>query len=307
MGTVVQTPEFTGTMSRRHRLRHRLRAGARVRHLLALPSIAWTLVFFLAPLALLVVYSFGSTNPLTYQVDFGWTLSNYSGVFTDLYLSTILRSLLLSVASTFACLLIGFPVAYTIARAKGKRQVLLLLAIMIPFWTSFIVRTYGVYNLISQNGPLYQLLHSLGIVHGYINLLFTPIGVGIGIVYTYLPLMVLPLFVALERIDGSLLEAAHDLGAGPLSVMRRVIVPLALPGIIGGCMLVGIPATGEYVIPQILGGGKTLMFGNVVADQFLDIGDDPFGAAMAVVVTIVLLIVLTILRMRTSRAEAAVA
>ena len=179
--------------------------------------------------------------------------------------------------------------------------------VMIPFWTSFVVRTYGVYNVISNHGPLDQLLRSLGLVHGDIHLLFTPVGVGIGIVYTYLPLMILPLYVALERIDPALLEAAHDLGAKPWRALWRVVLPLAVPGIIAGCILVAIPATGEYVIPQILGGGKTLMFGNVISDQFLTIGDYPFGAAMAVALTIVLMIVLMVMRSRSYKAEAAVA
>jgi spermidine/putrescine transport system permease protein len=277
------------------------------RHLLAVPSVAWTVLFFLAPLGLLFVYSFGTTNLLTYQVGFGWTLSNYTGIFQKLYLDPVLRSFVLSIGATVACLLIGFPVAYTIARARGRRQALLLLAVMIPFWTSFVVRTYGIYNVISYNGPLYQLLHALGLVHGYIHLLFTPIGVGIGIVYTYLPLMILPLYVALERIDPAVLEAASDLGARPWRTLRRVTLPLAVPGIIAGCILVAIPATGEYVIPQILGGGKTLMFGNVVSDQFLSLGDYPFGSALAVALTVILMIVLTFLRSRSYKAEAALA
>ncbi len=276
------------------------------RHLLALPSLGWTMLFFLAPLALLVLYSFGTQNLLTFQVQFGWTLSNYSQVFQSLYLSTILRSLELSIGATIACLLIGFPVAYTIARAGGRRQAILLLMVMIPFWTSFVVRTYGIYNVINDNGPLYQLLHALGLVHGYLHLLFTPVGVGIGIVYTYLPLMILPLFVALERIDPLVLDAAHDLGASQLRTVRRVVIPLAMPGIIAGCILVGIPATGEYVIPQILGGGTTLMFGNVVSDQFLNLGDYPFGSAMAVSVTIFLMVVLMVLRSRGYRSERAI-
>jgi ABC-type spermidine/putrescine transport system permease subunit I len=271
---------------------------------LALPSAGWTALFFLAPLGLLVVYSFGTTNLLTFKVDFGWTLSNYGNIFQSLYLKTILRSLELSIGATLACLLIGFPVAYTIARAGGRRQTLLLLAVMIPFWTSFVVRTYGVYNVINDNGPLDQLLRSLGLVRGYIHLLFTPVGIGIGIVYTYLPLMILPLFVALERIDLGLVEAAQDLGASPWRALRRVVLPLARPGIIAGCVLVGIPATGEYVIPQILGGGKTLMFGNVVSDQFLSVGDYPFGAALAVALTIVLMVVLLVMRARADRVEA---
>jgi ABC-type spermidine/putrescine transport system permease subunit I len=273
-------------------------------HLLALPSVAWTALFFLAPLGLLLLYSFGTTNLLTFQVGFGWTTSNYSGIFQSLYLNTILRSFELSAGATLACFLIGFPVAYTISRASGRRQAILLLMVMIPFWTSFIVRTYGIYNVISDNGPLYQILHSLGLVHGYIHILFTPIGIAIGIVYTYLPLMILPLYVALERIDPALLEAAHDLGSPPTRAFRRVILPLAVPGIIAGCILVAIPATGEYVIPEILGGGKTLMFGNVVSDQFLTLGDYPFGAALAIALTVVLLAVLMVLRSRSYKAEA---
>jgi ABC-type spermidine/putrescine transport system permease subunit I len=273
------------------------------RHALALPSVGWTVLFFIAPLCLLLLYSFGTTNVLTYEVQFGWTTANYTGVFHGLYIDAILRSLLLSAAATFACLLIGFPVAYTIARARGRWQLVLLLMVMVPFWTSFVVRTYGVFNLIGDNGPLYQMLRSLGLVEGGIHLLFTPVGVAIGIVYSYLPLMVLPLYVALERIDPALLDAANDLGAPPRRVLRRVILPLAMPGIAAGCVLVGIPAVGEYVIPQILGGGKTLMIGNVVADQFLDIGNYPFGAALAIVLTVIVMLVLVVLRSRADRAE----
>jgi ABC-type spermidine/putrescine transport system permease subunit I len=267
--------------------------------------VGWTLLFFIVPLVLLFVYSFGSTNLLTYEVEFGWTTHNYTNVFQGLYLDAILRSLLLSVGATVACLIIGFPVAYTIARAKGRWQLVLLLLVMVPFWTSFVVRTYGLFNVIGDSGPLADVLTTLGLAHGQIHLLFTPLGVGIGIVYSYLPLMILPLYVALERIDPALLEAATDLGAPPRRVLRRVILPLALPGIAAGCVLVGIPATGEYVIPQILGGGKTLMVGNVIADQFLGIGDYPFGSALAIVLTVLVLFVLVVLRARSDRNAAA--
>jgi spermidine/putrescine transport system permease protein len=224
---------------------------------------------------------------LTFQVEFGWTWSNYHDIFQSLYLKTILRSLELSLGATIACLLIGFPVAYTIARVRSRWQTVLLVLVMVPFWTSFVVRTYGVYNLISDNGPL-----------GGLHLLFTNVGVGIGIVYTYLPLMILPLYVALERMDPALIEAAHDLGAPPSHVFRRIVLPLAKPGIVAGCILVGVPATGEYVIPQILGGGKTLMFGNVVSDQFLNVGNYPFGAALSVAFTLLLMIALVAVRSR---------
>jgi spermidine/putrescine transport system permease protein len=267
------------------------------RQLLALPSVGWTALFFFAPLVLLVVYSFAQTDLLTYEIRFDWTLSNYGNVFQGLYLDAIVRSLILSVGSTLACLLIGFPVAYTIARTRGRGQLILLFGVMVPFWTSFIVRTYGIFNLIGDSGPLARLLESLGIIgDDGLHLLFTPLGVAIGITYSYLPLMILPLYVALERIDPALLDAANDLGAAPHRVLRRVILPLAKPGIAAGCILVGIPATGEYVIPQILGGGKTLMIGNVVADQFLSIGDYPFGSSLAIVLTAIVMIALVLLR-----------
>jgi ABC-type spermidine/putrescine transport system permease subunit I len=267
------------------------------RQLLALPSVGWTALFFVAPLVLLVVYSFAQTDLLTYEIRYDWTLSNYGNVFQGLYLDALVRSLILSAGSTIACLIIGFPVAYTIARTKGRGQLILLFGVMVPFWTSFIVRIYGIFNLIGDSGPLARLLESLGIIgDDGLHLLFTPLGVAIGITYSYLPLMILPLYVALERIDPALLDAANDLGAAPHRVLRRVILPLAKPGIAAGCILVGIPATGEYVIPQILGGGKTLMIGNVVADQFLSIGDYPFGAALAIVLTAIVMIALLLLR-----------
>jgi spermidine/putrescine transport system permease protein len=267
------------------------------RQLLALPSVGWTALFFVAPLVLLVVYSFAQTDLLTYEIKYDWTFSNYGNVFQGLYLDAIVRSLILSAGSTIACLIIGFPVAYTIARTRGRGQLILLFGVMVPFWTSFIVRIYGIFNLIGDSGPLARLLESLGIIgDDGLHLLFTPLGVAIGITYSYLPLMILPLYVALERIDPALLDAANDLGAAPHRVLRRVILPLAKPGIAAGCILVGIPATGEYVIPQILGGGKTLMIGNVVADQFLSIGDYPFGAALAIVLTAIVMIALLLLR-----------
>jgi ABC-type spermidine/putrescine transport system permease subunit I len=280
------------TVSRRPR-----RGWRSPRQLLLLPTAGWTLALFLGPLVLLVVYSFGSIDLLTFQVHFGWTLSNYGDVFSDLYLETIGRSLLLSVGSTLGCLIIGFPLAYAISRQRGKWQVLLLIGVMVPFWTSFVVRTYGLVNLLDDNGPLANLLQWLGLVEN-MRLLYTPWSIAIGMVYTYLPLMVLPLFVALERLDPAVLHAAADLGAPPRRVFRRVVLPLAAPGIAAGCVLVGVPATGEYVVPAILGGDKTLMYGNVVANQFTGLGNYPFGAALAVTLTTLVTFVLLISRRR---------
>lgn len=280
------------TVTRRPR-----RGWRSARQLLLLPTAGWTLALFVGPLVLLLVYSFGSIDLVTFQVRFGWTLSNYGEVFSDLYLSTIGRSLLLSVGSTLGCLVIGFPLAYAISRQRGKWQVLLLIAVMVPFWTSFVVRTYGLVNLLDDNGPLADLLQWLGLVDN-LRILYTPWSIAIGMVYTYLPLMVLPLFVALERLDPAVMHAAADLGAPPRRVFRRVVLPLAAPGIAAGCVLVGVPATGEYVVPAILGGDKTLMYGNVVANQFTGLGNYPFGAALAVTLTSLVTFVLLVSRRR---------
>jgi ABC-type spermidine/putrescine transport system permease subunit I len=249
---------------------------------LAGPSFLWTLLFFLAPLAILVVYSFGQIDTITLQPYFGWTLDNYERVGEPLYRCAVARSLLLSAAATGLCLLVGYPLAYWISTLAPARQRLALLLIIVPFWTSYLVRTYAMASLLSNGGPLERVLQTLGVIDGPLNLLYSREAVAVGIVYSYLPLMVLPLYVALERIDSSLRQAASDLGAPPRRVFRRVILPLSVPGIVAGCLLVGIPATGEYVIPIILGGDKTLMFSNIISNQFFEVGDYAFGSALAV-------------------------
>jgi ABC-type spermidine/putrescine transport system permease subunit I len=278
------------------------RPGAR--DLLAAPSLLWTAAFFLAPLALLLVYSFGQIDIITFNVNWGWTLDNYHRIDDPLYLDPILRSIVLSASATLMCLVIGFPVALWASRLQGRAQTLALVAVMVPFWTSFVVRTYALVNLLSDAGPLARLLHALHLTSSLsLGIMYTPLAIAIGIVYSYLPLMILPLFVALERIDPALSEAAADLGAPRRRVFRRVVLPLAAPGIIAGCILVGIPATGEYVIPAILGGDKTLMLGNVIADQFLKVGDYPFGSALAMTLTVVLTVALIAGRGRLRRYE----
>ncbi|HYX83957.1 MAG TPA: ABC transporter permease [Gaiellales bacterium] len=263
-----------------------------LRSLLALPTIAWVLAFFAVPLGMVIVYSFATISLVTFDISFGWTLANYRQIDDPLYLHTLVRSVLLSVSTTIGCLLLGFPLAFFISRQPPRWQRLLLVLVIVPFWTSFIVRTYAIVNLLQDNGPLNDALNGLGITHGSLGLLYTPRSIAIGIVYSYLPLMVLPIYVSLERIDPALLDAAADLGASGRRVFRRVVLPLARPGIVVGCIIVGIPAMGEYVIPEILGGGKTLMLGNVITDQYLSVGDIPFGSAIAVVLMVVMAAVL---------------
>jgi spermidine/putrescine transport system permease protein len=173
--------------------------------------------------------------------------------------------------------------------------------VMVPFWTSFLVRTYAMTNMLGTGGPVDTVYGWLG--GGTLHVLYTPFAVGLGILYAYLPLMILPVFVALERIDPSLREAAFDLGANGRRTLRRVIIPLAMPGIVAGCILVGVPSTGEYVVPQILGGGKVLMYGNVVADQFQNTGDYPFGAALSASLMAVLTVVILVTRRAAARRE----
>jgi spermidine/putrescine transport system permease protein len=273
-----------GRQPHRSSARPRGRGAVRVagRAALGAPAFGWTLAFFIAPLVILALYSLGQINFYTLQLHWGWTTSNYSEIGQSLYRDAILRSLLLSATATLSCLAVGYPLAYWISRQSERRQRLFLLLLIIPFWSSFLVRTYAISSLIANGGPLESLLRTLGIISGSLNLQYTSLAVGIGIAYSYLPLMVLPLYVALERMDPVVEESARDLGARPARVFWRVTLPLSAPGVIAGCILVGIPATGEYVIPTILGGGKTLMYGNLVATQFLEVGNFPFGSALAV-------------------------
>lgn len=265
------------------------------RAILAVPTIGWVALFFAVPLALVLVYSFATISLVTFNTTFGWTWSNYRQIFDHLYLDTFVRSVVLSVSATAGCLLLGFPLAHFISRQTPRIQRLLLVLVIVPFWSSFIVRTYAIENLLGPGGPVDRLARLLGFAHGMV-LLYTPTAIGIGIVYSYLPLMVLPVYVSLERLDTALLDAAGDLGARPRRVFWRVTAPLAAPGILVGCLIVGIPAVGEYVIPEVLGGGKTLMLGNVISEQFLSVGNAPFGSAIAVVLMAVMAVALVGLR-----------
>jgi ABC-type spermidine/putrescine transport system permease subunit I len=279
-------------------------ARTALRSLLALPTVAWMLLFFVVPLGMVVVYSFASISLVTYDISFGWTLDNYREIHDPLYFDTLTRSVFLSVSTTIGCLLLGFPLAYFISRQPPRWQKVLLVLVIVPFWTSFIVRTYAIVNLLDNGGPVDDALQGLGITSGALNFMYTPKAIAVGILYSYLPLMVLPIYVSLERIDRALLDAAGDLGANARRTFRRVTLPMAMPGVAVGCVIVGIPAMGEYVIPEILGGGKTLMLGNIVTDQYLSVGDIPFGSAIAVALMAGMAIVVLAAR-RFQRVEAA--
>ncbi len=267
------------------------------------PSLLWFTAFFIAPLILVLVHSFGRMDLVTFDMRFGWNLQNYRAILDPIYFRTLMRSLALSTSTTMLCALVGLPLAYFISRQSDRGQRVLLLLVIVPFWTSFVVRIYAMVNALENAGPVDNLARTLHLVSGHIDVLYTSKGVAVGMLYSYLPLMVLPIYVALERIDPSVLDAASDLGANGWELFRRVILPLAVPGLAAGAVIVGISATGEYVIPEILGGGKTLMLGNVIADQFLNVGDYPFGSAIAVSLLLVLMVLLLLGR-GTQRMEA---
>jgi spermidine/putrescine transport system permease protein len=271
----VATPEASTK-----RWRGKIRAGAggpRYPGWLALPAVLWYALFFLGPLGIMAAYSFAEVSGYT-DVAFNWNVENYRYLWDPLYGEIFLRTLKLALIGTGVTLLVGFPFAYYLAR-YAKHKTLLLLLVIVPFWTSFLIRTYSWLIMLDPEFPLFRWL---GV--GDFELLYTTNAIYIGVAYNYLPLMVLPLYAALERMDWTLVEAAQDLGDSPLRAFVRVTLPLALPGVLAGSLLVFIPLTGEFLIPSILGGERTFYVGNLIAQQFGEARDWPFGASIAMVV-----------------------
>jgi putrescine transport system permease protein len=209
--------------------------------------------------------------------------ANYAFLFTDaLYVSSYLYSLKVAAVSTIFCLLLGYPMAYAIARSTATARNVLLMLIVLPFWTSFLLRVYAWIGLLKSNGVINNVLMSVGIIHDPLTMLQTDFAVYIGIVYSYLPFMILPLYSNLEKHDMTLIEAAADLGARPVMAFLRITLPQSLPGIIAGSLLVFIPAVGEYVIPSLLGRTDQLMIGRVLSDEFFENRDWPVASAVAI-------------------------
>ena len=257
--------------------------------------MAWYAAFFLVPLGFVVAYSLAALSGFS-DTAFVWNFDNYRALWDPLYADVFRRTAGLALFGTLTTLLIGFPFAYWIAR-YARRKTLVLLFVVIPFWTSFLIRTYAWLIILDPQFPLFRLIH--------VDLLYSRPAIYIGVAYNYLPLMVLPLYAALERIDWSLIEAAQDLGDTPLRSFRRVTLPLALPGIVAGSLLVFIPLTGEYLIPAILGGNKTSYAGSLIAQQFTEVHDWPFGSAIAVVVIAAMTVVLLVFTTFANRRAAA--
>lgn len=270
----------------------------------ALPY-AWLLVFFLAPFAIILKISIAdpivAQPPFTPFLDDGGaphiTVDNYVFLLTDkLYIVTYLKSVLMAAVATALCLLLGFPMAYGIARAEASTRNLLLLLIILPFWISFLLRVYAWMGLLNNYGVINNLLLWLGVINRPLQLIYTDLAIYIGLVYSYLPFMVLPLYATLERMDPALVEASQDLGASPSQAFRDVTWPLARPGVIAGCLLVFIPAMGEYVIPYLLGGPESLMIGRVLFDEFFVNRDWPLASSVAIVLLTLLVVPIVFLQ-----------
>lgn len=279
----------------------------------AIPYL-WLLIFFLLPFAIILKISLAdpviAQPPFTPTFDeqggLSITIDNFLFLLTDkLYAITYLKSVLLALAATVLCLLLGFPMAYGIARSAPSVRSLLLLLIVLPFWISFLLRVYAWMGLLNNYGVINNTLMWIGIIDQPIQIMYTDFAVFIGLAYSYLPFMILPMYATLERMDLDLIEAAQDLGASRTQSFWDVTWPLARPGVIAGCLLVFIPAMGEYVIPYLLGGPESLLIGRVLFDEFFVNRDWPLASSVAIVLLLLLVVPIVFMQRNEAKLEAA--
>jgi spermidine/putrescine transport system permease protein len=276
------------------------------------PALLLISIFLILPLTMIVIFSFlvpgtyggvewiFSTNAYV-QFLFEEDFLTEALVFNANYLAIFLNSLLLAIVATVLCLIIGFPTAYFIATRPEKTRTIWLFAITIPYWVNLLIRTVAMLFLIRDQGPINAILMGTGITSEPVHIAYSNFAVGLGLFYSYLPFMVLPIYASIERLDFSLVEAAHDLYAKRWQTLRHVIIPVVKPGVIAGCLLVFIPSLGAFIAPDILGGGKSLMIGNLIALQFQGSRNWPFGAALAVILLTIILIVLMVFARRSAK------
>ena len=276
----------------------RRRAPGAAGWLLLAPLIAWAVAFVVAPAAIMLAYSFAQRGTLGGVVP-GFTLENYAAVADPVYLRIVARSIVYAALTTLLCLLAGYPVAFLIGRARPRWRDALLMAVMVPFWTSFLIRTYAWVTILKGEGVLNEGLRWLGLITEPLELLYTPGAVVVGLVYTFLPFMILPIYSSVEKLDGTLLDAALDLGAGPLRTFSRVVWPLTSAGVAAGVLLVFVPALGIYAVNDILGGGRVDMIGNIIEHQFKGNARNwPFGAALGTTLLVAFTMVFWIVNRR---------
>lgn len=280
---------------------HLRRLGITGRGLVVALPYLWLLLFFVAPFVIVLKISFSDVDLAIppYKPLIEWigrnslavkiNLNNYAFLFTDsLYWKSLLNSIKVAFISTLLCLAVGYPMAYGIARARAATRNVLLLLVILPFWTSLLLRVYAWIGLLKANGVINNILMWLGAIHEPLTLLYTPLAMYVGIVYSYLPFMILPLYANLEKMDWQLLEAAEDLGCRPWQAFYKITLPLSRNGMLAGSMLVFIPAVGEFVIPALLGGPNALMIGRVLWDEFFSNRAWPVASAVAILLLVIL-------------------
>lgn len=253
--------------------------------------VGWLVLFVLIPNLMIIGTSF-LTRDEANLIKFAFTFENYTRLLDPLYGKVMLHSFYMAIVATLICLVIGYPFAYIVAKMPEKWRPFMLFLIIVPFWTNSLIRTYGLKIVLGTQGILNQALMSLGLIDAPLRIMFTETAVMIGLVYILLPFMILPLYSAIEKLDGTYIEAARDLGANKFQTLVRVILPLTMLGIIGGCLLVLLPALGMFYIADLLGGAKNLLIGNVIKSQVLNARDWPFGAATSIALTLAMAIML---------------
>ncbi|MDV2856932.1 MULTISPECIES: spermidine/putrescine ABC transporter permease PotB [Oceanimonas] len=255
--------------------------------------VSWLMLFVFLPNLMIIGTSF-LTRDHSSLISLVLTSGNYSRLFDPMYFSVLWHSLVMAGTATLLCLLIAYPFAWIVAGLPARVRPVLLFLIIVPFWTNSLIRTYALKAVLGTKGLLNQSLLALGLIDQPLRIVFTEAAVIIGLVYILLPFMILPLYAAIEKLDGRLLEAARDLGAGALPRFVRIVLPLTMPGIIAGCLLVFLPAMGMFYISDLLGGAKNLLIGNIIKSQFLTIRDWPFGAATSVALTLMMALLLLV-------------
>ena len=259
--------------------------------LLVAPALLWLSIFFVIPLLIVVAVSFAGRPPYG-QVLFSFTIDNYLRFLEPLYLKIFADTLVVAIVTTLATILMGYPLAYTIAQLPKKWQQPGLILVMIPFWINFLIRSYAWVIILRSQGVVNTLLLNLGLIDQPLQMLYNDMAVMLGMVYALLPFMVLPIYVSIEQLDTRLLEAASDLGAKPLTAFRKVTLPLTMPGIAAGTILVFISSLGMFVVPDVMGGAKSALIGNLIQNQFLSARDWPFGSALSIVLAVLSLVLI---------------
>ena len=257
------------------------------------PTLGWLTVFFVLPMLIVVAVSFASRTPYG-QVVFDWTLHNYARFLEPLYLSIFAQTLLVALVTTIFTVLLGYPLAYYIAQLPKRWQQPGLILCMIPFWINFLIRSYAWVIILRAQGVLNTLLLKAGIIDQPLQLLYNEGAVMLGMIYALLPFMILPIYVSIEQLDHRLLEAASDLGAKPFTAFRKITLPLTMPGVAAGTILVFISSLGMFVVPAVMGGAKSALVGNLIQNQFLSARDWPFGSALSIMLAILSLVLITL-------------